>query len=236
MCGRYVPPDEASLARFWQVSRRNWPGWIKPVFNIAPTMQVPIMLQAPDGAYELVGARWGLIPSWWSKAALPSLSFNARSEEALKKPMWRSSLHGQRCILPALGWYEWNEQENTRNERNRKVNQPYFIHRQDGSVLAIAGLWSTWVGPDQSQILSCALLTREAAPSISSIHHRMPVVLKPEHYANWMSEQTLDSEVQAMIADSQLDFRGYAVSTKVNDVRNDGCELLEPLHTNDLFG
>lgn len=236
MCGRYVPPDEAALDRFWQVNRRSWPGWIKPVFNIAPTMQVPIVLQADDGVYELAAARWGLIPSWWNKASLPSLSFNARSEEAAQKPMWRHSLQTQRCLMPALGWYEWNEHEQTRNERNRKVNQPYFIHATDGAPVAIAGLWSSWVSPDNSIIVSCALLTREAAPSISAIHHRMPVVLTPDDYARWMSVQTPDTDVRHMIAESRQDFEGYPVGVKVNNVRNDDPGLIEPLKKDDLFG
>lgn len=236
MCGRYVPPDEASLTRFWRIDRRNWPGWINPPFNIAPTEQVPIVLQADDGAFELLGARWGLIPSWWNRPALPSLSFNARSEEAARKPMWRHSLREQRCLMPARGWYEWNEQEQTRNERGRKVHQPYYIHSIAGEIVAFAGLWSRWIGPDHLPVLSCALLSRDAAPSISAIHHRMPVVLKPEYYAHWMSVQTSEADIAAMMADARQDFEGHAVSVRVNNVRNDGPDLIEPLRKDDLFG
>jgi putative SOS response-associated peptidase YedK len=70
------------MERSWRIDRRNWPGWITPRFNVAPTTVVPIVQRAADGAVELLGARWGLIPSWWKKDTPPNLTFNARSEDA----------------------------------------------------------------------------------------------------------------------------------------------------------
>lgn len=236
MCGRYVPPGEAEIEQLYQIDRRNWPGWIRQPFNTAPTHQVPVILQADDGAIELTGARWGLIPSWWKKPALPSLSFNARSEEAATKPMWRHSLKHQRCLMPARGWYEWNESEPARNERGRSCFQPYFIHQADSEVIAIAGLWSQWITPEGQPILSCALTTKAAAPSIASIHHRMPVVLHPQQFADWMNPDTSAEAVADVIANCRTDLIGYRVSTRVNSVANDGPELLQPLHSErDLF-
>ena len=83
------------------------------------------------------------------------------------------------------------------------MHQPYYIHSIAGDVLAFAGLWSRWLGPDNSPALPCALLSRDAALSISAIHHRMPVVLKPEYYAHWMSAQTSESDIQATMADAR---------------------------------
>jgi putative SOS response-associated peptidase YedK len=80
------PPNEAALEQFWRIDRRNWLGRIKPLFNVAPITQVPILVRAHDGAIELIGARWGLIPAWWKDDKAPSLTFNARSEEAAGKP------------------------------------------------------------------------------------------------------------------------------------------------------
>lgn len=227
MCGRYVPPNEAALEQFWRIDRRNWLARIKPLFNVTPTTQVPILVQAHDGAIELIGARWGLIPAWWKDDKAPSMTFNARSEEAAGKPTWRQSMRSMRCLMPARGWYEWNEKESVRSESGRTVHQPYFLFSPTDEVIAFAGLWSVWERPGASPIISCALLSREAAPSIAAIHHRMPVVLRPEHYAAWLSPSTSAEEVAAMIANCRQDFEGYRVSTKVNNVRNDSEELLE---------
>ena len=227
MCGRYVPPDEAAIDRFWRIDRRNWHGWIKPLFNVAPTTVVPIITQARDGAYELVGARWGLIPHWWKKESPPSLTFNARSEEAFQKPTWRQSLRTMRCLMPARGWYEWNESEAVRSESGRKVNQPYFIFCPNSEVLAFAAMWALWERPSASPVVSCALLTKAAAPSIASIHQRMPAVLKPNQFEAWLAPSTPPEDVGALIASAREDFEGYPVSTKVNNTRNDFPELLE---------
>ena len=227
MCGRYITPDEAAIERHWHIGRHNWKTFILPAFNVAPTTQVPIIMLAPDGVTELVGARWGLIPGWWKKPVPPSLTFNARSEEAAEKPTWRQSLKSTRCLMPASGWYEWNEKERVRAESGRLVNQPYFIHAPGEEVIAFAAMWSLWQRPDAAPVLSCALLTKEAAPSVSHIHTRMPVVLVPEQYSAWLASTTTAQEVSELIADSRKDFEGYRVSTKVNSVRNNFPELLE---------
>lgn len=161
MCGRYVPPEEAAIERLWRIERKNWRSWIKPIFNLAPTSSVPIVVRAEDGATALIGARWGLIPQWWQKEALPSLTFNARSEEARDRPTWRHSLRAQRCLMPTRGWYEWNEREKVRSESGRLVNQPYFVHCTESDVIAFAGLWAVWRGPSGT-LVSCALLSKEA--------------------------------------------------------------------------
>lgn len=227
MCGRYVPPDEAAIERSWQIGRRNWPGWIKPAFNVAPTTIVPIIMRDAGATLVLAAARWGLIPHWWKKETPPTLTFNARSEEAAQKPTWRQSLRTMRCLMPARGWYEWNESEPVRNDSGRKVNQPYFVYSPGTDVIAFAGLWSMWERPGTAPLVSCALLSKEAAPRIAHIHHRMPVVLKPEQYDAWLDPATSASDVAELIATAKVDFEGYRVSTKVNSPRNDFPELLE---------
>jgi putative SOS response-associated peptidase YedK len=227
MCGRYVSPDEGAIERHWHIGRHNQPDLFAPGFNVAPTTQVPIIMQAPDGTNELVRARWGLIPGWWKKPAPPAFTFNARSEEAAEKPIWRQSLKAMRCLMPARGWYEWNEHEQVRSESGRQVHQPYFIHSTHDDVIAFAAMWSVWQRPEAEPVVSCALLTKDAAPSIAGIHDRMPVVLAPEQYSAWLASTTTAQEVDDLIAQSRQDFEGYRVSTKVNSVRNDSAELLK---------
>lgn len=227
MCGRYVPPDEAAMERSWRIDRRNWPGWITPRFNVAPTTIVPIVRRASDGALELLGARWGLIPSWWQKETPPTLTFNARAEDAAEKPTWRQSLRTMRCLMPARGWYEWNEQQPVRNESGRLVKQPYFISSPASEVIAFAALWSVWRRPEAEPVVSCALLSKDAAPAIADIHPRMPVVLAPEQYATWLDAATMPVEVAKLIAAARQDFAGYPVSPRVGDTRNDSADLLE---------
>lgn len=229
MCGRYVAPDEAAMERYWHIGARNSGRWIRRVFNVAPTMTVPIVLSDEDGTVEVVPARWGLIPGWWKSERPPSMTFNARSEEAAGKPMWRQSYRSHRCLMPAQGWYEWNEHEPARSPTRRKVNQPYYVHPTDDSILAIAALWSSWQGPDGQDVLSCALLTKEAATTIHPIHQRMPVVLAPEQFDLWLSANASAQDVSEAVANARQDFVGYPVSAEVNNTRNDYPELLQEL-------
>lgn len=227
MCGRFALPDETAVARNILVDTWNW-HWQAPRYNVAPTTRVPVVMMSVGGRLELNGARWGLIPHWWIKEVLPSLTFNARSEEAAEKPTWRQSLRSQRCLMPARGWYEWSENEQVKNEAGRKVKQPYFVTAQGLEVIFFAGLWAVWQGQDGSKVLSCALLSKAAAPAIAHIHDRMPVVLKPERFEAWLDPKTQGQEVQEALSDAIADFASYPVGTKVNNTRNDFPELMEP--------
>ncbi|WP_256676135.1 SOS response-associated peptidase [Pseudomonas sp. SCB32] len=221
--------DEAAMERYWHIGRGNSGRWIDRAYNVAPTNQVPMVLLSEAGEQEVVAARCGLIPFWWKKDKLPPMTFNARSEEAATKPMWRDAIRHRRCLMPAAGWYEWNEKEPVKNKAVRAVNQPYYHHAIDDGVLAIAGIWSTWSLPEGEPITSCALLTKEAEGLVGVIHHRMPVILAPEQWATWLSPETSLERAYDAIALSRLDFEAYRVSTDVGNTLNQGAQLIEPI-------
>ena len=93
-----------------------------------------------------------------------------------------------------------------RSRAGRKVSQPYYHHAVDNGMLAIAGLWSTWTGPEGQDVLSCALLTKDAAGPVADIHHRMPVILRPEQFDLGLSPSTSSEQVHGAIALSREDF------------------------------
>ena len=208
MCGRYVLADEEAIGEYWAISCRIWLPMGLRRFNVAPTAQVPILVRNKDGALEPKTARWGLIPGWWQKDTPPALTFNARSEDAAQKPTWRESLRTARCLMPARGWYEWNANEPVRGKSGRPGKQPYFLFCPGSKAIAFAGLWSVWERPGAEPVVSCALLTRKAAPGIASIHPRMPVVLKPEDEAAWLDPAATADGVQALIAGARTDMAG----------------------------
>lgn len=189
---------------------------------------VPMLIRGEDGVLALHGARWGLVPHWWKQPKPPALTFNARSEEAAAKPMWRQAYSHARCLMPAEGWYEWQEGERVDSETGeiQKLKQPYFIQRIDEPIFAFAGLMSWWWNAEGEQVLSCAVLTKAAAQGLTDLHHRMPVVLRSNHYEDWLGPAP-PREVDRMIADAQTDFVHHAVSTKVNNARNESEDLVE---------
>jgi putative SOS response-associated peptidase YedK len=214
MCGRYVSPDQASIERAWQIRRSS--GLSLPRrYNVQPTTDVPLLL-LDAGELVLVAARWGLIPHWWKQDKPPTFTINARLEEAAGKPMWRDPMRRSRCLLPAEGWYEWQELAGGK--------QPHHIRRTDGGLFCFAGLMSVWNGQ-----LSCAILTKAAEGPVAEVHDRMPVVLPDEAHAGWL-DPSLEGATEFARAHARArEFTHYAVSKRVNNARNEGADLIEPL-------
>ncbi len=236
MCGRYVSPEEAAVERAWHIGRRNWKTpFGKPRYNVAPTMRV-IMLRrdAASPEIELARARWGFVPYWWKEAKPPLGRFNAKVEAAGANGMWREALSRARCLLPALGWYEWREEERIDKATGEvvKVNQPYYITRGDRRLICFAGLMSRWKEPGESEpTLTCAVLTRPGAGRAGEIHGRMPVVLPDEVHARWLDPaQTDPARAAALIEEhAQTDFELVRVGRGINRTEEDSEKLIEPL-------
>jgi len=232
MCGRYVSPDTAAIERAWHIGRTN-SNPFRRRFNVLPTTNTPILRGNPaTRALELVEARWGLIPHWWKQAKPPQHCFNARSEEAAGKPMWRHSYRHARCLIPAAGWYEWQavERADPRTGEIRISKQPHFIYRHDKKLICFAGVMAMNTPEGKDPLLTCALLTRDAAPSVAMIHDRMPVVLPGALFDSWLDPDLQKSEdVAAVVARAQVDFAHHPVSIKLNTAKNDDPSLIDPL-------
>jgi putative SOS response-associated peptidase YedK len=213
MCGRYVSPGQASIERSWQIHRSSGLDFPRR-FNVQPTTDVPLLL-LEDGELSLVAARWGLIPHWWKQDKAPSFTINARLEEAAGKPMWRDPMRRSRCLLPAEGWYEWQELAGGK--------QPHHLHRADGALFCFAGLMSLW-----QDKLSCAILTKAAEGPVAEIHDRMPVVLPDQAHAGWLDPALKDASAYAREHALAREFAHHPVSKRVNNERNEGADLIEP--------
>ena len=231
MCGRYVSPSQAEIERYWELTDAQVRNPLEQRFNIAPTTLVPIVFQGAD-SLEQNAARWGLIPFWWKQSKPPGFTFNTRLEEAATKPMWRVPLRESRCIVPAIGWYEWKEIELTHpvSGEIRKARQPYFIQLPERRIVAFAGLMSSSFKPDSTEMeLSCSILTKEAEGPAEQIHSRMPVVLPENAHSAWLDpDQTDAGKVLEMARRSVTQLEYHLVSPRVNHSVNEGAELIEP--------
>jgi putative SOS response-associated peptidase YedK len=189
MCSRYAfVPDTAAWADFRAVLGAVAEEMLALAGQpkLSPTDRVPIVVQQPGTPPQLIHARWGFIPHWWSKPELPRLSFNARSEEAAAKPMWRDALRTTRCLIPATHWYEWQ------HLHGAKV--PHTLTPGDGRGFMFAGLWSLWRARKQSEPqATCVILTTEATAAVREVHDRMPVVLAPQGWLHWIDPAWTDA-------------------------------------------
>ena len=233
MCGRYVSPDTAAIERAWHIGRHN-NNPFRRRYNVLPTTQVPIIRRTPDAdELELTEARWGLIPPWWSKPKPPTSTINARSEEAAGKPMWRFPYREARCLIPALGWYEWKPMERT-DPATGEVNtykQPFYLRVEREGPVCFAGLMSTWAPEGGEPRLTCAILTRAPSPSAAEVHDRMPVILPEAAHREWLDPELQDAgKVGEIIRLTAMgDVKHHPVSTRLNSAKTDDEELIRPV-------
>jgi putative SOS response-associated peptidase YedK len=241
MCGRYVSTrSPQDLVRVFRVADWNERDVLEPSWNVAPTDDVWAVLErAPRGRgavrRQLRPLRWGLVPSWAKDPKIGARMINARVETVHEKPAFRLAFLRRRCLLPADGFYEWQQVPATDTAKAHK--QPYFISPEDGQVMALAGLYEFWRDPSVAEDddaaawwATCTIITTEATDAAGRIHPRMPLAVAPGHRDAWLDPAHQDpSRLRALLnppADGRLDAR--PVSTAVNDVRNDGPQLLEP--------
>jgi putative SOS response-associated peptidase YedK len=235
MCGRYVSPEQAEIERFWHMGRHS-PNPFGRRYNVSPTQIIPILrLDRSTGEIEVVNARWGLIPAWWKDARPPRTSHNARAEEAATKPMWKGPLAKGRCLIPAVGWYEWKtvEQADPGTGEIRQVKQPHFFRLPDDQLFCFAGIMAMWKAPDsEAPQLSAALFTQHSIGPSAEVHERMPVILAPEIEKAWLDPALTDpGEIMAMARRNAVtEVRHHPVSSRVSSARYDDRELVDPVN------
>lgn len=224
MCGRFVSSSSATeLADFFGADEVG--AELKESYNVAPSSDVYVVYE--DGGTRRVDPfHWGLIPHWAKDIKIGNRMTNARAETLAEKNSFKSSFAKRRCIVPADGFYEW------RKVPGQKAKQPYLIRRADGDPLALAGLWEEWRGPDRDgaeRLRSTTIITTTPNELLATIHDRMPVILPPSAWDRWLDPDVRDIDELADLlvpAPSEI-LTMHPVSTEVNNVRNDGAQLID---------
>lgn len=221
MCGRFTQQrPTAELAELFDAEPA--PVQLEPRYNLAPTDEAAVVVERGDRR-AIRAYRWGLIPTWAKDERIASKLFNARAETLDTSGAFRDSFRKRRCIVPADGFYEW--------QRSDGVRQPFLVHRADGAPLALAGLWSGWHHPETEQVIrTFTIITTTANQALAGIHDRMPVILDPADWKTWLDPANTDlAELAGLLQpapDPEIEL--YPVRALVNNVRNDGPELIEP--------
>jgi putative SOS response-associated peptidase YedK len=205
MCGRYslhAHPDVIKL----QFRLSALPA-LQPRYNIAPAAEVLIVRS--EGASL---ARWQLGGKY----------HNLRADTVTHKPFWREAYRNRRCLIPASGFYEW--------QQRGAGKQPYYARPAQGELLAMAGLWEGG---------TCAVITTDANAAMRAVHDRMPALLAREEYARWLA-----GEADLLRAAPEDALVIHPVGDAVNRAALDTPALIEPLPsglqppgvTGELFG
>lgn len=221
MCGRYelhATQDEVLahvgdlLAADPDARQRSW---ATRSYNVAPSAHMPVIRRDKETlAPRIDKLQWGFRPTWAKRTWI-----NARSESLFTTPAFKAAATKRRCLVLATGWYEWQE-------TGTRAKQPFYISA--GRPIAFAGIWTAAKLPTGGWVLSFGIVTAPATPTLERIHPRMPLVMNPRDYAAWVNPMTDDPASLMQPFDGGA-LRAYAVSTHVNDPRNDDSECIAPI-------
>jgi len=257
VCGRYAnsrrPED---LVEEFEIEDNRVATPLEPDYNVAPTKEVYAVVERPprtseagDGAdgstRQLRVLRWGLVPSWAKDPSIGNRMINARMETVAEKPAYKRAFASRRCLLPADGYFEWYPTE-VKGKSGRPLKQPFYIHPADGGVLAMAGLYEIWRDPDKAEDdpdrfrWTCTVLTTEAEDAVGHIHDRMPLMVERDRWAAWLDptvgrDGERDDLLSLLVPAAPGRLEAFPVSTDVNNVRNNGPSLVEPIPAEDAL-
>lgn len=216
MCGRFTltTPTEQVAAQFEVPD----PPLLTPRYNVAPSQVIAVVGLKPDGKRRGIALlKWGLVPHWATSATSGPRPINVRGESVVFK--FGEMLREKRCLIPVSGFYEWKVVEGKK--------RPCHITMKSGKPFAFAGLWDVWRG-DGKPLVTCCLITTHANDAVRPVHDRMPVIVPPENYAEWLDPETREARLVSLIRPYPAEEMTVTeVSSAVNSPKYDGPECLE---------
>jgi putative SOS response-associated peptidase YedK len=215
MCGRFAfySPGEATAALFGVSGASP----VEARYNIAPTQYIAAIRNDGEDDRELAMLRWGLVPFWAKDPSIGNRMINARAETVAEKPSYRAAYRHRRCLVLADGFYEWHTEGG--------IKRPHYISAADGQPFAFAALWENWQSKvSDESIQSTTIITTEANEFMSTLHHRMPVVLRSEIADRWLAG---DDDLIEFAASHGPELQSWVVDRRVNNARNEGEDLIE---------
>ncbi len=173
MCGRYYVDDE-TVREIKRLVRRA-----DEETRLGADAPAAVRDIHPSELAQVITIDGGELCCRWQRWGFPGLDknklvFNARSESALEKGMFRESVEHRRAVIPAAGFYEWNK--NKEKSTFYRKDQPVFM----------AGFYDHFQDGDRFVILTTA-----ANASMKTVHDRMPLILERDELWKWLYENAL---------------------------------------------
>jgi putative SOS response-associated peptidase YedK len=226
MCGRF-----ANNAKKKDVEKEFKIGKLNKVsfdarYNIAPSQMIDAVLET-DAERVLTQLKWGLIPRWAKDDSFASKTINARAETLAEKASFRDAFKSRRCIIPASGFYEWAK-------KGENAKQPFYFYLTDKDVFGFAGLYEEWLDKESGELVeTCTIITTEANEVLEPVHDRMPVILKPKDYDQWLDEKEKNTDrlQNLLVPYPAPEMAAHAVGKAVNAPTYDSAELIKELNS-----
>jgi putative SOS response-associated peptidase YedK len=222
MCGRFTrhQPPEKIIKRFnVQLIKEAK----IPRYNIAPSQVVPVIRQVDER--EMIACKWGLVPFWAKDPSIGNKMINAKAETLAEKPSFKQALIKRRCLIPADGFYEWQK-------KGKGASQPFYITLRNGDLFAFAGLWEEWKSPDGNLLKTFTVITVEPNELVSTIHNRMPAILKPQDEADWLNLKNRPADIVHILQPYPAEeMQAVPVSRMVNSPSYDDASCMTPIES-----
>lgn len=208
---------------------------ITPRLNLAPTQDALVAVQA-SGDVRLEVMRWGLVPPWAKDKSIGAKLANARAETIDEKPSFRQPFRRRRCLLPVDGYYEW--------ESRPSGKQPVYYSMRDGDLFCLAGLWETWTTPEQTDepelpglgqaqaetLCTFTVITTTPNRLAKRVHDRMPVIVHPADYGNWLSPESKAADLKRLLRPFDDEpMQEHYVTPLMNNPRFEAPKCIEPI-------
>ena len=215
MCGRYsnyAPHSRVTRQLHIELDEVGDQG---TRYNIPPGTQQPAAMPV-EGKRALTNLLWGFRPGWADETKPAPI--NARAETVARSPYFRSAFANRRCLIPSSGWFEW--------QKTGRGKAPYFIHPVDDDLLCYGGIYEP---ATETRPASFAIITTAAKGELASVHDRMPLVLAPSCWDDWLDPSlTSRDDIKAVTRAIDIDeLAMHPVSTRVNTPKNDDATLIE---------
>lgn len=219
MCGRFT--HLYTWRQLHRLMTLTSPVELPARYNVAPGQRAPVV-RAVGGGNDAALLRWGLLPAWAKDERFGYRTINARSETVRTAPAFRAAFKSRRCIVPVSGFYEWRKQPGAK--------RPLYFTPTESDVFALAGLWECWRNDAGVEIETFTILTTVANEFMREIHDRMPVILGPAEFAEWLGGEPIDDSraIELFAPCGPGEIRYWPVGTRVNSPKNDDASLIAP--------
>ena len=221
MCGRFeIHSAIEIILRIFQAEAGGFD--LRPSYNIAPTDTIPIVIN--DGKKNrLVPCRWGFVPSWSKDPATGYKMINARAETVSTSASFKDAFRGQRCIVPADGFFEWS--------RQGTVKSPRLVRLKSCRPMGFAGLYNNWRSPEGEETCTCTIITTAANEQVAPVHDRMPAILAEDQYALWLDPLMHDPKVLLPLLKPypSAEIELFPVTPRMNSYKYNDPENIKPV-------
>lgn len=218
MCGRFAfDIDKPVFQRRFNIRQLELK--LTPHYNVSPGMFLPAVIrQSPNRAVLM---KWGLIPRWSREFKVKFSNINARAETIATSAAYSFSFRTQRCLIPAIGFYEWARLDDG-------TKWPYYFTLKSRTIFAFAGIWDSWKDAEGKEFRTCAIVTCGANSVVGKIHPRMPVILPESDEDTWLDDSQNPALLISLLKPyDESNMLGIRISTRVNNPENDDRSITE---------